>query len=500
MNPDQLLRRIDKSDAELTARYAEVLEVNQDLDRKLVSFQANKTEHGHRWCKYKEGFSAALVRYVLTRLGICHGPVLDPFAGSGTTLFVASRSGLDAAGIELLPSSAEIIEVREIIQRAEPRPLAEALRALARKRSWEEKGRRQPLAELAVTRGAYPDATKVRLERYLHDARCAGSEELARILRFAALSILESVSYTRKDGQYLRWDDRSGRRRGTKPFDKGKIQEFTPAIVAKLEEIAADLAPKHRLFAEELVTAPGRISLYRGSCLDVLPTLDRRAFSAIVTSPPYCNRYDYTRTYALELALLGVAESGLKDLRQAMVSCTVENRRKEHLREMFPRKTYDRVTQAFEQQELLHLTLAYLDECRSAGTINNPGIPRMVRNYFWEMSLVIAQCARTLKPAAPLVMVNDNVRYQGVHVPVDLILSDIAGQLGFEVERIWVLPKGKGNSSQQMGKHGRAELRKCVYVWRRRSSRQGRAEDRGADAAAKGTRHDQDAFACRRRS
>ena len=51
-------------------------------------------------------------------------------------------------------------------------------------------------------------------------------------------------------------------------------------------------------------------------------------------------------------------------------------------------------------------------------------------------------------------------------MPVDLILSDFAEHAGFEVETIWVLPVGKGNSSQQMGKHGRDELRKCVYVWR----------------------------------
>jgi len=45
-----------------------------------------------------------------------------------------------------------------------------------------------------------------------------------------------------------------------------------------------------------------------------------------MTSPPYCNRYDYTRTYALELALLGIDEQGLLRLRQEMLSCTVENR------------------------------------------------------------------------------------------------------------------------------------------------------------------------------
>jgi len=29
------------------------------------------------------------------------------------------------------------------------------------------------------------------------------------------------------------------------------------------------------------------------------------------------------------------------------------------------------------------------------------------------------------------------------------------------------LPNGKGNSSQQMGEHGREALRKCVYIWRK---------------------------------
>jgi len=92
----------------------------------------------------------------------------------------------------------------------------------------------------------------------------------------------------------------------------------------------------------------------------------------------------------------------------------------------------------------------------------------MVRGYFYEMACVIAECERVLKSGAPLIMVNDNVRYAGASVSVDVILSDIAGHLGFAVENILVLPNGKGNSSQQMGAHGREALRKCVYVWRKR--------------------------------
>jgi hypothetical protein len=92
----------------------------------------------------------------------------------------------------------------------------------------------------------------------------------------------------------------------------------------------------------------------------------------------------------------------------------------------------------------------------------------MVRGYFYEMACVIFECARVLRSGRPLLMVNDNVRYAGASVSVDIILSEIAERLGFETEAILVLPNGKGNSSQQMGAHGREALRKCVYVWRKK--------------------------------
>jgi hypothetical protein len=91
----------------------------------------------------------------------------------------------------------------------------------------------------------------------------------------------------------------------------------------------------------------------------------------------------------------------------------------------------------------------------------------MVKNYFLEMAFIIFEMYRVLKYGGYSVMVNDNVRYGGQEIPVDLILSDFAVNFGFNLEKIWTLPTGKGNSSQQMGDHGRSELRKCVYVWRK---------------------------------
>lgn len=467
-SPTQLecsLGEIERLDRELFQRFRSKLLLQVSLTRPLVSFQANKTRPIYRWYKFKEAFSASLVEYLLSRYRITGGRILDPFAGSGTALFVASAAGINADGIELLPIGQEIIATRKLLSWEFTSDDFAALARWSGTQPWKQSETKYPLPELRITKGAYSEQTREAIERYM--AAC--SQENVRVqavLRFALLCILESISYTRKDGQYLRWDYRSGRRQGKKPFHKGLIPDFDQAVCTKIDEILLDLQSQDKgqmaLFTVEKLQ--GDVHLYRGSCLDLMPTLPDAIYSAIITSPPYCNRYDYTRTYALELALLGIDEQGLIRLRQNMLSSTVENRAKDLL-QMNPE--WATAIATAERQELLQTILRYLDDQRAHGLLNNNGIPRMVRGYFYEMACVIAECARVLKPDAPLFMVNDNVRYAGASISVDLILSDIAESLGFCVESILVLPNGKGNSSQQMGQHGREPLRKCVYVWRK---------------------------------
>ena len=241
--------------------------------------------------------------------------------------------------------------------------------------------------------------------------------------------------------------------------------EFDAAIEAKLGEILSD-ARGESVFSLFESKAPlrGEVQLWADSCLSRLPLLASESYDAIVTSPPYCNRYDYTRTYALELALLGVTGDELIQMRQEMLSCTVENRAKDLLG-LNPK--WKSALEAVDDCALLQAVLAHLDDQKERGLLNNASIARMVRGYFTEMACVISECARVLKPGAPLLMVNDNVRYAGASISVDLILSYFAENLGFKVEKILVLPGNKGNSSQQMGEHGREALRKCVYVWRK---------------------------------
>ncbi len=458
------LSGIERLDRELAVQFKRKFVVQPTLTRSLVSFQANKTRPAYRWYKYKEAFSASLLEHLLHKYEIASGTMLDPFAGSGTTLFVASAKGMDAEGIELLPIGQQIIATRIVLEREFTLEDFATLRRWADTRPWETSQVRCPLPELRITRGAYPPSTHKAIEQYVGVLR-EENERVQQALRLALLSVLESVSYTRKDGQYLRWDHRSGRRQGAKLFDKGTILDFATAISAKLDEILSDVQASDQqatFFATESLR--GSIALHCGSCLEILPTLADNSYDAMITSPPYANRYDYTRTYALELALLGVNEKRLTELRQQMLSCTVENRAKDLLA---MNSTWATPLCVADNQSLLQSHLCYLDAQKAAGALNNNGIPRMVRGYFYEMACVIAECARVLKSNAPLIMVNDNVRYAGASISVDMILSNMAEQLGFVVENILVLPGGKGNSSQQMGEHGRDVLRKCVYVWRK---------------------------------
>ncbi|CCW34781.1 Methyltransferase domain [Chthonomonas calidirosea] len=457
------LSDISRLDQHLLEHFRSKFVLQPMLNRSLVSFQANKNRPIYRWYKFKEAFSASLVEYLLQRYNIRAGRILDPFAGSGTTLFAASAMGINADGIEILPIGQQIITTKKILDAEFTPDDFERLRQWSALRVWEKSEKGVPLPELRITQGAYPERTREAIQKYLG----ACQEENVRVqavLRFALLCALEPVSFTRKDGQYLRWDYRSGRTQGKKPFDKGEILSFEKAICEKINEIVSDISRTHPTSLLPPEKYQGEIRLYAGSCLEVLPKLQENSYNAIVTSPPYCNRYDYTRTYALELAILGINEKELSNLRQAMLSSTVENRAKELLK-MNPK--WKTALAAADEQELLQAILKYLEAQKARGELNNNGIPRMVRGYFYEMACVIAECARVLKPGALLFMVNDNVRYAGASISVDMILSNIGEKLGFQVENILVLPNGKGNSSQQMGEHGREELRKCIYVWRK---------------------------------
>ena len=455
------IKHIHNLDKELLEYFQEKLSVEPNISRKMVSFQANKEKPSYRWFRYKEAFSAELVQYLLQKQSIPKGMILDPFAGAGTAIFASAELGYDAEGIELLPIGQQICTARQL--GGFNQKLLNSLKKWRNQTPWNVCNQTKGLNILRITEGAYPADNKNKIEKFLYTID-QEVEPVKNILRFSLLCILESISYTRKDGQYLRWDYRSNKKNGSKNFNKGEIRSFDDAIIEKIDQIIFDLKEKNapaELFKNR-VEKTGKTRFTYGSCLENILEIEEERYEAIITSPPYCNRYDYTRTYALELALLDIREQELIDFRQKMLSCTVENKYKNLL---LINKNWGKALDICEKNTLLQEILNYLEHPKSIKMLNNNGIPRMVRGYFYEMACVIQECYRVLKKNGFLFMVNDNVRYAGVSISVDLILSSVAENIGFKVKNIWILPHKKGNSSQQMGIHGCDSLRKSIYIW-----------------------------------
>ncbi|MBI5002834.1 hypothetical protein HZC31_05585 [Candidatus Woesearchaeota archaeon] len=452
---------------ELESKYANLIEVNQALNRQLVSFQANKRIPIYNWFSFKEGFSSDMIKLFIKESQIKGGKIFDPFAGSCTTLLSAKENGFDSVGIEIMPVGDFILKSKLLLENYDVDKLSKDIKEL-RKIDFEKypTNPENSFKHVRITEKAFPKNTERKLNGFLNYLQTLKDAQLKQILSFACFSILEKISYTRKDGQYLRWDYRA--KKGKTSFDKGKILGFEEALFAQLNQILSDLRNMKTFNTKNRSNA--EIKLHSGSCLEVLPKINNDSFSLVISSPPYCNRYDYTRTYALELVYLGLGEDGIRNLRQSLLSATVENKDKiDFLKNIYEQNNrgldFVKAEKVFNKNKALQEVLEILEKHKEEKKLNNPGIYRMVKNYFYEHAFVIMEMARALKKGGKIYYVNDNVRYAGEVIPVDLILSEFAKEFGLKVGKIYKLQNGKGNSSQQMGKHGRQEVRKCVYVW-----------------------------------
>ncbi len=456
--PDEHLGETRQRD-KLLASFADRITVNPDLTRSLVSWQSNKNAPGFRWFKYKEGFSARLIRYLLEFVPK-NGCLLDPFAGTGVAPLVAAGEGMTSIGIEILPVGVHIANgmlTAVTVNREKFRRDAAALMASVVAGEAGSCHNPDRFPHIRITEKAFSLANESAIAAARAHLRDAPPGPETRLMALAAIAALEDASWTSKDGQYLRWDHRSGRSLKAK-MEKRCVLPYSESLRAKLEMMDADLPALSATYDS------GVVRMIESSCNDALPQLPTNSVDVVITSPPYANRYDYTRTYALELAWLGYDNEGISQLRQRLLSATVENRSK---RGVLSSK-YGDALNLFDRHPAIAEITRELETANRRGELPNPNVIRLVRNYFMELTVVITELARVCRPGASVFMVNDNVQYHGEEVPVDLILSDLAEQCGFHTKAIWTLARGKGNASQQMGRFGRKELRKCVYWWVRR--------------------------------
>jgi len=396
--------------------------------RRWVTPELLRSRAIHRWYVFPHSFAAELVHALLDQWQL--GPddrIVDPFVGAGTTVLAAKEKGIPATGYDLSPHA--VMTARVKVANYALCRLQRASRALA--------------AALDTTEwngptGSYSDLVRRALPGKLLSAFEATAHAIESIpysrqerdfLHTALLSALPEFSRARATGGWLKW------MRG------GMSAQRLPRVLRdRIEAMLTDLAraglPRRSLWH------------VRQSDARRLPDADG-TYSAVITSPPYPNRHDYTRVFGVELMLTFLDWEGARRLRRQSFHS-------------HPEAKPDRpAADGYEQPVMLGRALAKITK-----RAKDPRVPRMLEGYFLDAYLCLGEMARVCRPHAHVALVVGNAQYCGVSVLVDRITAEIAEQVGLRCDRI-VAVRYRGNSAQQMGTYGRRPSRESVVLFRR---------------------------------
>ena len=92
--------------------FVEDIECRHVREEATSTFVDNMKLPVHRWFRFSAGFSAEWVRNTIKGSGVSQPHVLDPFAGSATTLLAAESVGAKSMGLEAHPFIARIAQAK----------------------------------------------------------------------------------------------------------------------------------------------------------------------------------------------------------------------------------------------------------------------------------------------------------------------------------------------------------------------------------------------------
>ena len=183
--------------------------------------------------------------------------------------------------------------------------------------------------------------------------------------------------------------------------------------------------------------------------------LGPRSVDAVITSPPYPNEKDYTRTTRLESVILGLIRDAddLRALKRNLV--------RSNTRGVYKNDTDDQEVAAHPviQQLAAQIERRRLELGKTSGFERM--YARVTKLYFGGMARHLAGLRGVLKPGAKLAyVVGDQASYLRVMIRTGQLLADLASSLGYRVVAIDLF---RTRLSTATGAHLREEV--VVLEW-----------------------------------
>lgn len=423
--------------------HSEQLKIFQNLEHKIpfvnahsfsnqVHFQNAKQIPVQRWFPYREGYSTNLVNTFLNELNI-EGNVFDPFSGSGTTLLASRHKNLYSYGIDVNPISVIVAKAEnENYNTYDIKELdfeIEKLKTISKSNE--------------IYHTSFELAEKVfnfeilqALLQFKYHIKKIQNYKIQNLFFVAWLSIIEDVSNIKKEGNGIKYKNRKRTSSGYINIDKeiwekqafpgNKYYFVKTKFFNHLKNIQIDIKNYYGLNEKQP-------KIFKGSCLEFDKFFsDELQFTFF--SPPYCNCFDYFEIHKVDL-WLGDFVQNKEEFRLLRNTGFRSNTNSlNHKPIVYRNEFLEKLILLFDTEKLW-----------------NNKIPVVIRGYFDDTYKLLKKLYQQMIKGGYVGIVVGNSAYSGVIIPTDVLIVNIAKEIGFKVKKVFVT-RHLTTSSQQKQK------------------------------------------------
>lgn len=383
----------------------------------------------HDWYRFVLSYPPHLVSHYLQKFELTNKHVvLDPFCGTGTTLVEAKLKGIPSIGVEAHPMAHFASEVKtnwavdpEELHARSLRIADVARKQLESERIWDDSDRKTSHDFKLTLRTLDPEREKlllqdsispVPLHKVLVLLEILDKQRDTRYMKHQLLALAKALVFSISN---LRFGPEVG---------IGQIKEDAPVITLWLSAVTQMVKDLQKIRAVQRTKS----NVLLADSRDIAAILDPRSVDAIITSPPYPNEKDYTRTTRLETVLLNFIKNkqDLQNLKRTLL--------RSNTRTVYKGDEDDQWVSGHRKIQ----GIANAIEKRRIELGKTSGFerlyPRVTRLYFGGMARHLSDLRKVLKPGAQLAyVVGDQASYLRVMIKTGQLIAEIAESLGYEV-------------------------------------------------------------------
>lgn len=418
----------------------------------IMQFNKNKTVSIHQWYPFVEGYSKEFIESILNELDYLPKSVLEPFSGSGTTALELQFKNISCTSFEVSPFMHLLSSVKLYNNYNLDTfntfffNLKDTLTNLPRRVRNIRNIEKVPFGRTVVKSNSlkkwnFNDESLDGILDIKYAISLIDDDAYKDLFRIALASILLEVSNLFRNGKCLSYK---------KDWQVRKIlnrKDVHNLFLLKIESvIKKDIEILEESSKETKVDNYEQLH-YGDVRMNILEVTDN-SVDLIITSPPYLNSRDYTDIYMLELKVLDLV-TNYDELNQLR-----KNTLRSHVQVKYG--------------ELRELDIPTLKEyfnklSKKEIALWNTDLLNMIKGYFLDMDHLFEQFKRVMQPEKFIYFNVANSAYFGEEVKVDIIISEIAINHGFELVEIRKARNLKSSSQQS---ENIKSLRESVIVFK----------------------------------